>query len=100
MQEITDMKKLYRIAVSESVTLERRHRKTKPGRCEVCGTSRRIHGHHKSYMPEKIFDLTWLCAKHHSRWHSANEVEEPSMDIMEEWLFVYYEEHGGFVRYK
>jgi hypothetical protein len=36
--------------------------------CEICGTTKDVHAHHKDYS--KPLDVTWLCALHHHRLHS------------------------------
>jgi hypothetical protein len=38
--------------------------------CEICGATYRIHGHHDDY--DKIYDVRWLCAQHHTDWHKIN----------------------------
>lgn len=40
--------------------------KIKRGICEVCGDPN-THGHHTDYS--KVYQLTWLCAKHHLSLH-------------------------------
>lgn len=35
--------------------------------CSVCGTTERIHAHHKDYS--KPLEVEWFCAKHHQRHH-------------------------------
>jgi hypothetical protein len=37
--------------------------------CTMCGTTERVHAHHKDYA--KPLDVTWLCAKCHRRIHAA-----------------------------
>ena len=38
--------------------------------CFVCKTTTNIVAHHCDY--DRPFDVMWLCAKHHSNWHSLN----------------------------
>lgn len=45
-------------------------RVAKPGRCENCESTSRIHGHHDDYaFPLKV---RWLCSLCHAGWHKAN----------------------------
>ena len=37
--------------------------------CEVCGCEK-VHAHHDDYA--KPLDVRWLCALHHSQWHSKH----------------------------
>lgn len=45
----------------------------RPELCENCGqpARSRIHGHHRSYTPEHLLDVEWLCPKCHYTWHAA-----------------------------
>jgi hypothetical protein len=38
--------------------------------CEVCGKTKKIHGHHDDYA--KPLNVRWLCDEHHKQWHSKN----------------------------
>jgi hypothetical protein len=38
--------------------------------CEVCGINEQIHAHHDDYL--EPLNVRWLCAAHHSQWHSKN----------------------------
>lgn len=35
--------------------------------CRVCGTDKRVEGHHPDY--DKVLDVIWLCAPHHRQLH-------------------------------
>ena len=37
--------------------------------CEVCG-SEKSHGHHDDYL--KLYEVRFLCARHHRLWHLEN----------------------------
>jgi hypothetical protein len=37
--------------------------------CEVCGSKKRIHGHHDDYG--KPLEVRWLCPRHHAEVHNA-----------------------------
>lgn len=38
--------------------------------CEVCGTTDRVHAHHRSYAPEDWFNVRWLCFVCHKLEHT------------------------------
>jgi hypothetical protein len=52
-----------------TVTNAVRDRRLKKEPCSICGTTERVHGHHKDYS--KPLDVTWLCAKCHHRIHAT-----------------------------
>lgn len=37
--------------------------------CEVCGTTDRVHAHHRSYKPEDWYNVQWLCYVCHKLEH-------------------------------
>lgn len=41
------------------------------GGCQVCGTKKQLHVHHKRYRPEMeiVDDLRLLCKDHHNQLH-------------------------------
>jgi hypothetical protein len=39
--------------------------------CSVCGSTKKIEGHHDDYT--KPFDLRWLCEQCHKTWHKNNK---------------------------
>lgn len=39
-----------------------------PSPCEVCGSTRRIEGHHEDYS--KPLEVRWLCKAHHLQLHA------------------------------
>ena len=47
--------------------------KVTKGPCGVCGSTRRIHGHHDDYS--KPLEVRWLCPKHHKEYHAKAKSE-------------------------
>jgi len=41
--------------------------------CEVCGTTKRVEGHHDDYT--KQLEIRWLCSKHHAEHHRLTDKE-------------------------
>ena len=41
------------------------------GACEICGSTRWVHGHHHDYS--KPLDVWWLCAQCHRQLHAVME---------------------------
>ncbi len=41
--------------------------KIKKGKCAVCHSTKRIHGHHRDYS--KPLKVEWLCPAHHKKLH-------------------------------
>ncbi len=60
------------IVVYRAVADAKKAGELKPGPCEVCGSTDKVHGHHENY--DRPLDLTWLCPKHHSARHKAMRV--------------------------
>lgn len=69
---------LCRDAAGRAVNRALRKGQIKKKPCEVCSSTKRIHGHHDSYMPESLLFVRWLCSKHHGEWHRSNEPVYPS----------------------
>lgn len=46
-----------------------RNGRVKKEPCSLCGTTKRVHGHHRDYT--KPLDVVWLCAKCHQRVHAT-----------------------------
>ena len=42
------------------------------GPCSVCGSTKRIHGHHEDY--NKPLEVIWVCAIHHKEIHNKQEI--------------------------
>lgn len=60
-----------RIAVANAVRDGRLVR----GPCEVCGTTKRVQGHHDDYRRPLV--VRWLCFKHHMEHHG--KVADPAL---------------------
>jgi hypothetical protein len=41
--------------------------------CEVCGTDKKVEGHHDDYTKPLL--VRWLCLQHHREWHRNNEAK-------------------------
>lgn len=41
--------------------------------CEVCGTTEKVHAHHKSYAPEDWYNVRWMCFLCHKIKHTLEE---------------------------
>lgn len=39
--------------------------------CSVCGDDKSFAHHHKGYATENIFNVVWLCRKHHNEAHKG-----------------------------
>lgn len=42
----------------------------KSQKCEDCGSTKKIHGHHDDYA--KPLEVRWLCSVCHNQWHKEN----------------------------
>lgn len=43
--------------------------------CEICGTTKSVHGHHDDYS--KPLDVRWLCPTHHQLYHAEEDMKKP-----------------------
>jgi len=50
-------------------------RRSAPGKCEECGETRKLHGHHDDYSKPK--QVRWLCGRCHAEFHAALRRAEP-----------------------
>ncbi len=41
--------------------------------CEVCGATKKVHGHHVSYEPKDWYNVRWLCFQCHKTEHEPAE---------------------------
>ena len=61
----------YRKAIRKKILIK--------GICEVCGSTKRIHGHHPTYSdPLKVI---WVCPKHHKEIHMSKETQMRSQFV-------------------
>ena len=67
-----------RIKARSILTVALNSGKIKPEPCEVCGTLKKIHGHHNDY--NKPLEIRWLCRKHHIELHNKQKKVEKSLD--------------------
>ncbi len=62
----TKFTKYQKSLAHEAVGIALKRKKLKKENCEVCGTDKKIEGHHyKGYDPENWLKVQWLCAFHH-----------------------------------
>lgn len=59
--------KLFALAAITMVNNAVRNGRLKKSPCVVCGSTKRIHGHHEDYS--KPLDVIWLCQTHHKARH-------------------------------
>lgn len=55
-------------AIKKRLNASRHNNEHKKQPCQVCGTTKWIHGHHPDYS--KPLEVIWLCAKHHKEEHA------------------------------
>lgn len=73
--------------VYKQVALASKRGEIPPQPCSVCGSAKRVHGHHASYEENKILKLSWLCALHHKAIHKITTPKFPTDETIYKFFF-------------